>query len=459
MGNGKEQERICSWNNIEQVHIKFNMAICPVVTIVPVLFVVLMVLTFAWVSPVAEDLKTITVERTLYERHTQPGISVWRGMQYAGPGLEREETRSLMAKSDTPEKPKRRYSPDNGRTWSPWEELPEAVSHEQGARIYWGRGATVYDPASGKTVSIWLHQTHYDGLYHNQSFCRLSEDHGRTWGEAVQLRYEDGAYLDQANLTNPEFINKNQAYFGNNICRLRDGTLVHAVAAVNVPYENKTGKSYHPWFPPEAKNIGSLCFIGKWNAKMKQYTWEAGAPVWVPFEVSSRGLLEPETAALADGRILVIWRGSDTPVTPGRKWFSVSDDGGKTLSPVQELKYDDESRFYSPSSIHRMIRSSVTNKLYWIGNICAEPPNANSPRYPLVIAEVDESIPALKHDTLTVIDDKGAEDSPKLQLSNFSLLEDRETGAIEIYLTRLGADQDDFWGSDAYKYTLRFEQQ
>ncbi|OQB33519.1 MAG: hypothetical protein BWY09_02758 [Candidatus Hydrogenedentes bacterium ADurb.Bin179] len=428
-----------------------------VITNVSVLAIVLTGLAFPPTLSAEENAKAITVERTLYERHPQPGISVWRGMQYTGPGLEREETRSLMAKSDTPEKPKRRYSPDNGRTWGPWEELPEVVSHEQGARMYWGRGPTAYDPASGKTVSIWLHQTHCNGLYHNQSFCRLSEDNGKTWGEPVQLRYEDGAYLDRDNLTNPEFINKNQAYFGNNICRLRDGKLVHAVAAVNVPYENKTGKSFHPWFPADAKNIGSLCFIGTWDADTEHYTWQAGAPVWVPFEVSSRGLLEPETAALSDGRILVVWRGSDTPVTPGRKWFSVSDDGGKTLSPVQELKYDDGSRFYSPSSIHRMIRSSVTKKLYWVGNICAELPNANSPRYPLVIAEVEETIPALKRDTVTVIDDKGPEDSPKLQLSNFSVLEDRENNVIEIYLTRLGADPDDFWGSDAYKYTLRFE--
>jgi len=401
--------------------------------------------------------KVIAVERTLYEQHTQKGISVWRGMQYVGPGLEREETRSFMAKSDTPEKPKRRRSVDNGRTWSEWEELPEVVSHEQGARIYWGQGPTLYDPASQETISIWLHQTHYDGLYHNQSFFRVSDDNGKTWSEPVQLRYEEGACLDKDNLVNPEFINKNQFYFGNNICRLSDGTLVHPGAAVNVPYENKTGKTYHPWFPADAKNIGSLCFAGKWDPTEKQYVWKAGKPVWVPFEISSRGLLEPEVAALTDGRVLVIWRGSDTPMTPGRKWFSVSNDGGMTLSPVQDLKYDDGTPFYSPSSIHRMIRSTVTNKLYWIGNISENPPSANSPRYPLIIAEVDETIPALKRDTITLIDDKGPEDSPKLQLSNFSVLEDRETHAIEIYLTRLGADPDDFWGSDAYKYTLHFK--
>ena len=34
------------------------------------------------------------------------------------------------------------------------------------------------------------------------------------------------------------------------------------------------------------------------------------------------------------------------------------------------------------------------------------PPRANSPRYPLVIAEVDESIPALARSTVTPIDDR-----------------------------------------------------
>ena len=30
-----------------------------------------------------------------------------------------------------------------------------------------------------------------------------------------------------------------------------------------------------------------------------------------------------------------------------------------TLGPVEELKYDDGSSFYSPSSYHRMIRHSI----------------------------------------------------------------------------------------------------
>lgn len=47
-------------------------------------------------------------------------------------------------------------------------------------------------------------------------------------------------------------------------------------------------------------------------------------------------------------------------------------------------------------------------------------------------------------------------DGAGLQLSNFSLLENRETKEIEIYLTRYGENPTDFWGADAYRYTLRF---
>ena len=72
-----------------------------------------------------------------------------------------------------------------------------------------------------------------------------------------------------------------------------------------------------------------------------------------------------------------------------------------------------------------------------------------------IIAEVDEKIPALKRATVTLIDDRREGDSERLQLSNFFLLENREDHSIEVYLTRLGEDPDDFWGAHAYKYTLR----
>ena len=122
-------------------------------------------------------------------------------------------------------------------------------------------------------------------------------------------------------------------------------------------------------------------------------------------------------------------------------------------------KYSDGTDFYSPSSYHRTIRHSITAKLYWLGNITADPPHGNDPRYPLIIAEVDEAEAALKESTVTTIDDRGPAQGQGIQFSSFSLLEDRQTHAIELYLTTYGqeADPDDGYTADNYKYTLQLK--
>ena len=139
--------------------------------------------------------------------------------------------------------------------------------------------------------------------------------------------------------------------------------------------------------------------------------------------------------------------------------MSVSKDGGLTWSDVTDMRYDTGEQFYSPASISRTIRSLKTGKLYWAGNIPDTPPDGNSPRYPLQIVEIDEENPSFKKNTVTVIDDRDPEqDSEFLQLSNFSLLEDRESHHMEVYLTRLGENGggQDIWTANAYKYTLLF---
>ena len=169
--------------------------------------------------------------------------------------------------------------------------------------------------------------------------------------------------------------------------------------------------------------------------------------------------MEPEVAELRDGRLLVVWRtsthGWDGSVArlPGRKYFSLSTDGGRTLSPPTEWKYADGTSFYSPSSYHRMLRHS-NGKLYWFGNICAKPPDGSRPRYPLVMAEVDEDKPALKRETVTVIDDYDPKTQTEwIQYSNFSLTEDRETHAFELYLTGWG-EYADGYQANVFRYTI-----
>ena len=127
------------------------------------------------------------------------------------------------------------------------------------------------------------------------------------------------------------------------------------------------------------------------------------------------------------------------------------------MSPVQEWKYADGTRFYSPSSIHQFIRHSESGKLYWVGNICAEPPRANHPRHPLAIGEIDEGRAAIKPETVTIIDNRSPGEGPEVQLSNFSLLENRETHELELYLTKFGADPSNVFTADCYRYEVKIK--
>lgn len=388
----------------------------------------------------------VKIEKELHRKHPKPGTAALTSDQYIGPGLERMETQALQSVSDVSEKPACRFSKDNGRTWSGFAPLPETQRFINGIEVREHIGSPVYDSRTGMQVRLNLRQIPVKGLWNCFTYVQLSRDMGKTWTTPKPLRYEPGEDFDPDNPLKPGFLQRNQGYYGSNILQHSNGTLVHCLVHTNAKDDPNNDK--------RAWRMGSVCFIGKWNPDLQDYDWQPGKPISISADISSRGLMEPELAELKDGRVLVIWRGSDTPKTAGRKWYSISTDGGKTLSPVAELKYDDGSRFYSPSSYHRMIRHSVTGKLYWLGNICPTPPRANHPRYPLVIAEVDEDRPALKRSTVTAIDDRKPGQGPQVQFSNFSLLEDREKHLLEIYLTTYGQDPAQTFSADCYKYIL-----
>ena len=82
------------------------------------------------------------------------------------------------------------------------------------------------------------------------------------------------------------------------------------------------------------------------------------------------------------------------------------------------------------------------------------PPNGNHPRYPLILGEVDQRTGLLVRHSLTVIDDRQPHHSETVQFSNCKCFEDRETHAIEIYLTAYGEHTDDWRHAHCYKYIL-----
>ena len=425
-------------------------------------------------SPMCEVKKEIYVPSP--EKYVATSVS----MTYIGRGLRREEVRRLVRSSDWSDTVRRRTSDNNGRDWSDWE-LVYDQAPTQGEFTQSGgqsqRGTGPYDPVSGCLIKpvfqrivkgdpkvamkeLWSGNR----LFCDHGFYQLSADDGRTWGNARLLKYEDGPDFDPDNWGAPEYFRTNEMYIGRTIV-LSNGTVVIS-ATVPVPFRDKEDEKFPSVFPNDYREgcvAGAMCFIGRWNEGRRDFGWAASKPVFLPRRKSTRGLVELNLSELTNGNLLLIMRGSNTgldPVKyPGRKWFSVSRDGGFTWSEVTDIRYDTGESLYSPASISRTIRSAKSGRLYWMGNIPDVPPDGNSPRYPLQIVEIDEEKTSFRKDTLTVIDGRNPEkDSEHLQLSNFSLIENRETHDMEVYLTRLGerGGRPDLWTADAYKYTLVF---
>jgi len=129
-----------------------------------------------------------------------------------------------------------------------------------------------------------------------------------------------------------------------------------------------------------------------------------------------------------------------------------------TFTKPEVLKYSDGTHFFSNSTFHRLFRSKKTGKLYWIGNIIPElTASPGHPRYPLIIAEVDEKTLGLKKETVTQIDTRQPGEGKTMQLSNFWIVESQKEKNLEIYLTRLYENPDELYTANAYRYTLTFK--
>ena len=101
----------------------------------------------------------------------------------------------------------------------------------------------------------------------------------------------------------------------------------------------------------------------------------------------------------------------------------------------------------------RLIRHS-NGRLYWIADIVSTNPYANSPRYPLVITEIDEENLTVKRKSMFIVDTRTEDESKSLQLSNFGVYKDRKTKEIVITLARLFPKQEDDWTAGYVKYSI-----
>jgi hypothetical protein len=363
---------------------------------------------------------------------------------YTGGALEREEILKTSTASDDYRNFRVRHSMDNGRSW-PEEEVLEGVTvqREEGGIVTYP-GNPMFDQSTGRLYRfmmkrIWPGNELYtfdwdtgEHPFHDHVF--VSEN----GGEPQCLRYEKGPEFNNDDPFDETYAETNRAYRGQSICFNEEGMGFYPMACY------RQGAGY-------GLTKGGVVLM----RRNVDGLWSPSNQLYISPDISSRGLLEPDAAVLKDGRILIVCRGSNTATTAGRKWMTWSDDGGQTIAPVEEFRYADGNRFYSPSSFHRFIRSTKNGKLYWIGNICDEPPEGNLPRNPLFIGEINEVKMGLERESLEVIDQRAEEEPESLNFSNFQILENRESLDVEIYMTRGAAFEEPGWRSSVYQYIFK----
>lgn len=336
-------------------------------------------------------------------------------------------------------------SRDNGRTWS------EPVVRHRGqdedcGRVYVSENVSWLDPRTGKVLTIFDY-----GLRRGQEGMEKVR-----W--SLQFLEYDPATDLYTPLERTDFglTHGIMLSFCNPVL-LSSGRLLIPAQTAATDKEGNVVQHPRVW----DKCYAALVLIGERKTD-GAWGWRLSEPMTLPMEVTSRGLIEPTVAELSDGRVVVIMRGDNSGhrARPGHKWLAFSEDGGETWSDPGPLRFDDYTLLESGSNGSALFRSVKTGRLYWIGNPCVgeERAHGNFPRTPLALYEVQEEPFALRRETMLIVDDRRPTDAPGVQLSNFRFYQDRETGDVVLFMTRMGErDADDWRQADLYRYRLALD--
>ena len=336
-------------------------------------------------------------------------------------------------------------SEDNGSTWTPYVPTPDfSADLPKNYRRYPYPGFV--DPVNGNllVVVFSMDRPDVDGSIVEPSETatdsyvryRVSVDQGKTFlfDEPVIQKGDYNFKRPLAGL----YLGKNAIFLGDRGCRPMRTRRGHILVPTQMTILNEKG---------ELETFGSgwdyyhcLMLIGTWRDD-RRLEWQVSEQIKAAPSRTARGLYEPTLAELPDGRILCVMRGSNglkkdpNYAWPSRKWCSVSTDGGFTWSPPKPWTYHDGEPFYSPSSMSQLLQHS-NGRIYWLGNISPTNCRGNSPRWPLVVGEVDRKSGLLIKGSVITIDTKGPDDPAGLQLSNFYAFEDRDTGDLVLPMQR-----------------------
>lgn len=407
-----------------------------------------------------------------------------RKQWYAEPkGFKRMEQRHVQSESDFSNGIWRRESDDNGKTWGSWHDIYQESFRTIGDNevLNINFEPTVHHPINGHALCCGMQRIFLNG--HTEAYKKYWATGEDTLidhcflvvkmpdGSIVKqlISYESKTEYDSEKINDPEYLSQDRAYFGQ-IYILKNGDIMFPICA-DIRYCCKTlGLDVMDVFPscPQVTN-GLIVVRGKWNTAQQRYELSYSRPVVLSDLQSSRGVMEPTLAELPNGRIIVVVRGSNvvrpawntriSKKAPGFKWYCYSDDDGNTFTPLLPWHFDTREVIYSSSTLSTLIHSDKNGKTYWIGNI-TDPceTDGNYMRWPLYIGEVTLD-GLLKKDSLVMIDTKREGEADGVQLSNFEILQDRETGTIELRLAKIGQHPNKpVWNCESWVYSIIVEE-
>ncbi len=410
----------------------------------------------------------ITVKATKYREALDNQTVEWfsRGYVNREGGLMHEHM-SISASSDFSDDEYQRVSEDHGKTWGEWRNVYVENGYEQlgeHERNFPANPTEIWNPVHKHYVGLGMERLFKGGHSHGLSLFWKGDPSGLIDHTYISVRpeggerkfqlvrYEEGAEFNHDDPMHPDYSTKNISYQGSNLVFDNNGDILLPIGVPMAKCCEIAGADVNEIFPSCPQVLRGLMMIrGVWNGE--KYEFIPSRPILISDLQSSRGVDEPTIVLLHSGRIVIVFRGSNIPNkgwntriepgTPGFKWYCWSDDGGKTFTQPMPWHFDDGEVIYSSATISYFIEDAKTGKHYWIGNITDHRIKGNDPRWPLQIVEVDETYGTAKKESFTVIDDRREGESERIELSNFCLYQNRETGHFEILMTKRGQFADE----------------
>ena len=348
-----------------------------------------------------------------------------------------------------------RRSEDNGETWERWGEWDSRGELPDGTVTSRGMMGIYMDPATGGLIRGCLegvvHSTP-DGVVHwfpaattYKIFFQYSQDQGETWSEFEQLIIAGGEFNETHWAPDVTYGENGGVAMLDSTFTRSDGTIVMPFTMWRVPDEGEKrylgefaylilhDEEHGAWERQDAT------LLGRWREDGSGMDWDISNYVRVDRRHSVDGACEPGVCQLPDGRLFMIIRTRIFPdsdvETPGTKFYAVSEDGGRTWTDGQMLRYDDRGGAYAPASFSRVFVSSKNGRLYVITNLTDLPCYGCDPRTKLQIAEIDLDTLRVIRDSVTTIEQWHEGQQESIRFSNFAWQEDRQTGNMILYMT------------------------